>query len=153
MSSDIDLVLAALLVGTALNEEMLERLAAAGHARLRFHHRLLSLHLTDGERSIGELAAALRVTQQAVSKTVGELEDLGYLARRPGDDARVRLVALTPLAHDALRAASEARTELVSELRDQLGADRVDGATELLLDVLRARGALPPGARRPAAAR
>jgi DNA-binding MarR family transcriptional regulator len=147
-----DLVLAALFVGSALNDEMLERLAEAGHSKLRFHHRVLFQHLLDGERSIGELAEALGVTQQAVSKTVSELESLGYLERRPGRDARVRLVALTSVAEDALRDAKAARAEIVAELREELGADRVDGATELLLDVLRARDAVPPsiGRRVPA---
>src|SRR4051794_5331833 len=112
-----DLVLGALFVGTELNDEMLARLAAAGHPRLRFPHRVLFQHLLAGERSIGELATALGVTQQAVSKTVSELEALGYLERRPGQDARVRLVALTPLAQDALRDAQAARAGIIDELR------------------------------------
>jgi len=141
---EFDLVLAALFVGTTLNDEMRARLAAAGHERLRFSHRVLFQHLLGGERSIGELAEALGVTQQAVSKSVSELEQLGYLERRPGADARVRLVALTALAHEALRAAEVERTAIIDQLREELGADRVDAATELLLDVLRARDAMPP---------
>ena len=142
---ELDLVLAALFVGSALNEEMLARLAEAGHSSLRFPHRVLFQHLIGGERSIGELAGALGVSQQAVSKTVSELESLGYLERRPGRDARVRLVALTSVAEEALRGAQAARADIIEELRDELGAERVDAATELLLDVLRARGAMPPG--------
>src|SRR5262245_58974095 len=121
---------------------MLARLAEAGHPRLRFGHRMLFQQLRDGERSIGELAAAMGVTQQAISKTVSELEELGYLMRSPGADARVRLVGLTPVAEGALGTAREARGEIVAQLRAELGADRVDAATDLLHDVLRARGAM-----------
>ena len=146
---ELDFVLAALFAGSALNDEMLSRLAEAGHSRLRFPHRVLFQQLIGGERSIGDLAEALGVTQQAVSKTVSELESLGYLERRPGRDARVRLVALTQVAQDALRDAREARAEIIGEVREQLGAERVDAATELLLDVLRLRAAMPPtGSRR-----
>jgi DNA-binding MarR family transcriptional regulator len=150
---EFDLVLSALYVGHAFNDEMLVRLAEAGHSRLRFGHRMLFQQLRDGERSIGELATAMGVTQQAISKTVSELEELGYLQRQPGEDARVRLVGLTPAAEDALSAARDARGEIVEQLREELGADRVDAATELLHDVLRARNAMPPTRNGRAAAR
>ena len=52
-------------------------------------------------------------------------------------------MALTPAAEDALRAARDARGEIVEQLREELGAGRVDAATELLHDVLRARGSMP----------
>jgi DNA-binding MarR family transcriptional regulator len=150
---EFDLVLSALYVGQALNDEMLAALAEAGHPRLRFGHRMLFQQLRNGERSIGELAAAMGVSQQAISKTVSELEELGYLERRPGADARVRLVALTASAEDALAAAREARAEIVDQLREELGGERVDAATELLHDVLRARDAMPPASRERSAAR
>jgi hypothetical protein len=54
---------------------------------------------------------------QAVSKTVGELEALGYLERRARTtDARVRLVTLTGRGREAIETAREARAEVVAEL-------------------------------------
>jgi DNA-binding MarR family transcriptional regulator len=84
-----------------------------------------------------------------VSKTVSELEALGYLERRPAnEDARVRLVGLTPKGRDALEAARSARRQTISDLRERLGAGRVDDATALLREVIGSLGALPDVRRR-----
>lgn len=147
--TDLDLTLAALFAGYALNDEVQRRLHAAGFEGLRFSHGFLVQHLVAGERTVGELAELMGVTQQAVSKTVGELETLGYLDRRArAGDARVRLVALTQKGRRAIETARAARAEVVAELRSELGPRRVDAATALLRDVLRAQGAMPDIRRR-----
>jgi DNA-binding MarR family transcriptional regulator len=147
--SDLDLGLAALFAGYALNDEVQRRLYAAGFEGLRFSHGFLIQHLVVGGRPVGELAELMGVTQQAVSKTVGELERLGYVERRTsGSDARVRLVALTERGRAALETAREQRAELMDELRAQLGGQRLDAATTLLREVLRTHGALPEIRRR-----
>lgn len=146
---ELDLSLAALFAGYALNDEVQRRLHSAGFEGLRFSHGFLVQHLVAGERSVGELAELMGITQQAVSKTVGELETLGYLERRArAADARVRLVTLTRRGREAIETAREARAEVVAELRSELGPRRVDAATALLRDVLRAQGALPDIRRR-----
>jgi DNA-binding MarR family transcriptional regulator len=147
--TDLDLTLAALFAGYALNDEVQRRLHAAGFEGLRFSHGFLVQHLVAGERTVGELAELMGVTQQAVSKTVGELETLGYLDRRArAGDARVRPVALTQKGRRAIETARAARAEVVAELRSELGPRRVDAATALLRDVLRAQGAMPDIRRR-----
>jgi DNA-binding MarR family transcriptional regulator len=147
--TDLDLTLAALFAGYALNDEVQRRLHAAGFEGLRFSHGFLVQHLVAGERTVGELAELMGVTQQAVSKTVGELETLGYLDRRArAGDARVRLVALTQKGRRAIETLRAARAEVVAELRSELGPRRVDAATALLRDVLRAQGAMPDIRRR-----
>ena len=93
---EIDLVTAVQLAGLALTTETLRRLRAAGHPDLRTAHGYLIQHVVEGPRSVGEIAARMRITQQAVSKSVGELVGLGYLERTPAaDDARVRLIGLS----------------------------------------------------------
>ena len=147
--SQLDLSLAALFAGYALNDEVQRRLHSAGFEGLRFSHGFLIQHLVAGERTVGELAELMGITQQAVSKTVGELETLGYLERRArAADARVRLVTLTRRGREAIETAREERAEVVAELRSELGPRRVDAATALLRDVLRAQGALPDIRRR-----
>jgi DNA-binding MarR family transcriptional regulator len=147
--SDLDLSLASLFVGYALNDEIQRRLHRAGFQGLRFSHGFLVQHLVADGRTVGELAQLMGVTQQAVSKTVGELESLGYLERRaPATDARVRLVTPTQRGRRALESARNARAEVVGELRRKLGARRVDTATSVLREVLRAQGALPDIRRR-----
>src|SRR5919108_5838781 len=112
---ELDLSLAALFAGYALNDEVQRRLHSAGFKGLRFSHGFLVQHLVAGERSVGELAELMGITQQAVSKTVGELETLGYLERRArAADARVRLVTLTRRGREAIETAREARAEVVA---------------------------------------
>jgi DNA-binding MarR family transcriptional regulator len=139
---ELDLGLAALFAGQALADAVRERLEARGFAGLRFSHGFLVQRLVEEEQSIAALAHALEVTQQAVSKTVSELERLGYVRRRPDPrDARVRLVALTDRGRAAVEAAREERAAVVAELRDRLGPRRVDAATRLLREVLELHGA------------
>jgi DNA-binding MarR family transcriptional regulator len=139
---ELDLSLAALFAGYALNEEVRRRIEAQGFEGLRFSHGFLVQRLVEDEQPIAALARALEVTQQAVSKTVAELERLGYVRRRPAPrDARVRLVALTDRGRAAVEAAREERLAVVAELRDRLGPRRVDAATRLLREVLDVHGA------------
>jgi DNA-binding MarR family transcriptional regulator len=147
--ADLDLSLAALFAGYALNDEVQRRLHAAGFDGLRFAHGFLIQHLVEEGRPVGELAQLMGVTQQAVSKTVRELEGLGYVERRASEgDARVRVVTLTKRGRSALETARTQRRKLVEELRDELGQQRLDAATTLLRDVLRTQRALPDIRRR-----
>jgi DNA-binding MarR family transcriptional regulator len=140
----LDLALAALFAGQALNDEVLARVRARGYDGLRHAHGYVVQRLIEGPRPVGALAAELGITQQAVSKSVGELERLGLVERRPdAADARVRNVALTDRGRGAIEATRAARSEVVDELRDALGPRRVDAATRLLRDVLEARGLAP----------
>jgi DNA-binding MarR family transcriptional regulator len=139
--TELDLSLAALFAGWALNDAVTRRLAARGFTGLRFSHGFLVQRLIVAEQSIAAIARALDVTQQAVSKTVAELEGLGYVRRRPDPrDARVRLVSLTDRGRAAVEAAREERAAVVDELRDRLGPRRVDAAAEVLREVLAAHG-------------
>src|SRR3954454_4942646 len=139
---DLDLGLAALFAGQAIAETVRARIAARGFTGLRFSHGFLVQRLVDGEESIAALAAALEVTQQAVSKTVVELERLGYVRRRPDPrDARVRLVALTDLGRTAVAGPREAGAAAEAELRAAPGARRVAAATRVLDEALALRAA------------
>ncbi len=136
-------MVAALLCGLALNEEVVRRLAARGHNALRFSHGFVVQHLVDGPVRVGDLAGRLGVSQQAASKAAGELEGLGY-AERVADpaDGRVRLVGLTARGEQAVADARAARTEVAAELEDTLGRRRVAVLRRSLLDALEASGGM-----------
>lgn len=51
-----------------------------------------------GPASIRAISARARITHAAVSQTVAQMEERGLVALHPGDDARERIVALTPEA-------------------------------------------------------
>jgi DNA-binding MarR family transcriptional regulator len=138
----LDLGLAALFAGQAIADAVRTRLVERGFAGLRVSHGFLVQRLLEDEQSIAALAKALGVTQQAVSKTVSELERLGYVRRRPDPrDGRVRLVALTDRGRAAVAAAREERAAVEADLRERLGPRRVDAATRVLREVLDLHGA------------
>jgi DNA-binding MarR family transcriptional regulator len=140
--ADLDITLASQFAGQALNEAVRRRIERRGFTGLRTSHGFLVQRLLAAEQPIGALARDLGVTQQAVSKTVAELEHLGYVERRPDPrDARVRLVALTARGRGAVEAARIARSEVVGELRDRLGPRRVAAAERVLREVLELHGA------------
>src|ERR1700750_2873392 len=112
----LDLGLSALFAGQAIADAVRDRLEARGYTGLRVSHGFLVQRLLEDEQSIASLAVALGVTQQAISKTVSELERLGYVRRRPAPaDARVRLVALTDRGRAAVGAGRAQRGAGVRE--------------------------------------
>jgi DNA-binding MarR family transcriptional regulator len=85
--------------------------------RLRREHRfpltqagVLGYLDRDGPRSIGELAAMESVRPQSMSQTIGELEGVGLIERRPdASDGRRTQIAITTLGRAALDADRSAR--------------------------------------------
>jgi len=79
--------------------------------RLREHHRrfgltqaaVLSRLDREGAQSIGELASAERVRPQSMSQTLCDLENDGFIERRPDEkDGRRTLIAMTDAGRVAL---------------------------------------------------
>ena len=131
------------LLAEVLNAETLERLATE-HPHVRYAHGFLIQQLVEGPRPVGEIAENLGVTSQAVSKSVRELEALGYVDRR-GDaaDGRVRRVALTERGRAVLEGGREIRARLNAELAEVLGVERLEAAASTLRAALESRGAMP----------
>lgn len=147
--AELDLAHLALFVGLAVNQRVIERLEALGYRALTQSHGYLVQHLVNGPRSIGELAARLGITQQAVSKSVRELEALGYLKTRPSvEDARVRLVALSARGKGCVEAARTLRRTLERGFQRKHGKAELAEAKRLLIGVLDQLGGLEAIKRR-----
>jgi DNA-binding MarR family transcriptional regulator len=140
---DKDLVLWTQLLAEVLNAEVLDALRAGGHPDVRYSHGFLFQQLVEGPRAVGDVAANLGVTSQAVSKAARELEALGYLERSADPaDARVRRLGLSARGRDALETGRAARAALNQRLARALGAERTAAAAATLADALRELGAL-----------
>ena len=94
--SALDLGYLGQFAGQAYNAAVLAALDAAGLEGLRSHHGYIVMHLLRGPMRLGELAPLLGVTQQAVSKSVRELVDGGFVLREhSAADARVVMLELS----------------------------------------------------------
>jgi DNA-binding MarR family transcriptional regulator len=89
-----------------------------------------------GERSPAQLAQAFHVTRGAMTNTLNKLEWAGYVHIRPDwDDARRKMVNISPAGKQARDAAISAITPLVTELVEELGEDRVRSTLPVLREL------------------
>lgn len=129
--------LAALLadLGTA---RMLASWAESGHSELRRRHFAMLSELEPGPLTVGQLSRSLDITQQAASKTLGELSRLGYVEQSDDtEDRRRRPTSLSPSGREVLRAGLRVRADLAEELRDTLHdgeADDLESVIKLMLE-------------------
>lgn len=88
------------------------------------------------ERTPAQLARAFHVTRGAMTNTLNKLEIAGYVHIRPDwDDARSKLVTISPAGVQARDAALAAITPLITELVDDLGAAKVRAALPILREL------------------
>ena len=106
--------------------------------RMEISHFSVLNHLARGsiERTPAQLARAFHVTRGAMTNTLSKLEMAGYVHIRPDwDDARRKLVSISPAGKDAREAALAAMTPLVSEMVADLGDDRVRASLPVLREL------------------
>jgi len=100
---------------------------------------LNTLAHTSEERSPAQLAKSFHVTRGAMTNTLNKLEWAGYVHIRPDwDDARRKMVGISPAGRKAHETALAAITPIISEVVDELGKDRVK-ATLPIMRELRAK--------------
>lgn len=87
-----------------------------------------------GERSPAQLAQTFHVTRGAMTNTLNKLEWAGYVHIRPDwDDARRKMVAISPAGKQARDHAVAAIAPVLNEVVSHLGDDKV----KLVLPVMR----------------
>lgn len=102
--------------------EFVRRLDAQGYAELRPMHGMVFQALRGPGLTSTELADVLGVTKQAAGQIVDDLENKGYVARRPHPEGgRRKLVVLTDKAHAHLAVAGRTLDALESELAEAVG--------------------------------
>jgi DNA-binding MarR family transcriptional regulator len=145
----LDLATTSWLAGSAANDYLLAAVRSAGHPHLRISHGYVFQRLIEAPQTIGEIADGLGVTQQAASKAVGELIELGYLdTLADARDRRVRRVALSARGENAVSSARQARQQLEGLILSEVGEDAVATARSVLGALLKRAGGFEAARRR-----
>jgi DNA-binding MarR family transcriptional regulator len=81
----------------------------------------------EGESRATHLAERLGVSAPVLSRHIAELEDQGYVVRRPDpEDGRAQLIALSAAGADKLRLIEEHRTATIQDLLQDWSQDDVE---------------------------
>jgi len=88
------------------------------------------------ERSPAQLADQFHLTRGAMTNTLSKLEWAGYIHIRPDwDDARRKMVAISPAGRRARDQALSAITPLIQEMVGSLGGEKVRAAVPILREM------------------
>lgn len=83
-------------------------------------------HAAGGERSPAQLARSFHLTRGAMTNTLGKLEVAGWVHVRPDwDDARRKMVSISPSGVRARDTAIAAITPVIADVVKRAGDDRV----------------------------
>jgi len=122
-----------------------DRLRARGYETITEPHLILFGHLDCGATHAARIAQRMRVSRQAISKTLRELQELGFL--RLEDDPARRNQKLVVMVERGMQLALEARGELrmiEAEISDGIGADAME-ALRVALEKGWGTGSSPTG--------
>jgi DNA-binding MarR family transcriptional regulator len=120
-----------------LIDDLHERLAAEGHPDVRPAHGFVLQAIGRGASSPGALADVLGVSKQAAARTVGRLEELGYVERDVDPaDARRQHLTLTAAGHDCLVRSERILGELRAGWIAEVGERRVAALERTLATLL-----------------
>ena len=111
------------------------RLSKALPKGMELSHFTVLNHLAriNEERSPAQLAQAFHVTRGAMTNTLNKLEWAGHVHIRPDwDDARRKMVSISPAGRRARDAAIAAVSPIIQEVVADIGADKVRAALPVL---------------------
>lgn len=127
----------------SLIDQLHVELGRQGHPDARPAHGFAMQAIGRDGATASELGRRLGVSKQAAGKTVDRLEKLGYVERgEDEDDARRKLIRLTPRGFELLARSAAIFDDLRAEWVRVLGADRVRDLEDGL------RAVVPTGAMR-----
>ena len=97
---------------------------------------LNQLSHTKIERTPAQIAKSFRVTRGAITNTLNKLELSGYIHIRPDwDDARRKMVSISPAGVVARNNALAAVTPIINELISEMGEERLKAIVPILRDL------------------
>ncbi len=134
--SDPDLGVLALRLLFAVQDELFSKLAAEGFDDLRPRHGAVLAYITkDGVRAT-ELAQMSGQHKQVIGKLVDELEELGYVERKPDPaDRRAKLVCPTERGLAEMRAGGKLMSAIHERHARRLGREKFAIFKSALMDI------------------
>jgi DNA-binding MarR family transcriptional regulator len=118
-----------------LGFQIVDGVVGAGFPQKPSHSAVFAQISPEGTR-LTELARGANVTPQAMGELVDELEELGYVERRPDPtDRRAKLIVLTPRGHQCI-AAGIATIQGIEERIDQILGPKEHAQLRRLLSTL-----------------
>ena len=131
----------------ALLERVHERLADEGYGDVGSGFGYVLLAARDRPLTGNDVATLLGMSKQAASKLIDAMQTARYLERRDHpEDARAKLLRITPQGKRLLATVERIYAELETEWADVIGADELQRMRSTLTTALRAMhgGELPP---------
>jgi DNA-binding MarR family transcriptional regulator len=117
----------------AIQDELYARLNEAGHRDLTRLHGAVIAHLDEDGTRATELARRSGRHKQIIGRIVDELEQLGYVERRPDrEDRRAKLVVPTERGRKVMRLSDKIIGDIESRLGTALGRASYDGFKDTL---------------------
>ena len=138
--TDIPEALAVALFSEIFTADQLarNRLSRALPKGMELSHFSVLNHLarTNDERSPAQLAQTFHLTRGAMTNTLTKLEWAGHIHVRPDwDDARKKLVSISPAGRRAVDSAIAALSPIITDVVEEIGADRVRQALPVLREL------------------
>jgi len=117
------------------NEQALARVnKSSGRPELRPAHTNLLPHIDFAGTRITEIARKLGITKQAVSQTIGDLEELGVVETfTDPSDGRAKLVRYTPKGAEGIQHGLRVLVDLERELTQSIGEGQMRALHSALL--------------------
>ena len=131
----VESLLLAKCSGRSAGPEPLSRALPKG---MELSHFSVLNHLvaSTDEKSPAQLARVFHVTRGAMTNTLNRLQWAGYIHIRPDwDDARRKMVSISPAGRTAREAALSAIAPILAETVREIGADRVRQAIPVIREL------------------
>ncbi|MEP4484724.1 MAG: MarR family transcriptional regulator [Halioglobus sp.] len=124
-------------VGGDFDRCVLARLHQAGYADIRPAHQTVFANLGTGAVRVSELAERAQVTQQAMGKTLKELERRGYIVRSVDThDKRAKAIELTDKGEAMAQFALRIQAQVRQEYAIKIGVEELDALEQQLRTAL-----------------
>ncbi|MEQ6202900.1 MarR family transcriptional regulator [Sulfitobacter sp. HNIBRBA2951] len=135
-SNTLAILLFSEILGT--DQMLRSRLGKVLPKGMELSHFSMLNHLAwrDVERTPAQLAETFHVTRGAMTNTLAKLEWAGYIHIRPDwDDARRKMVTISPAGRRAHEAALSAIAPMITKVVEDMGEDKAKAALPILREL------------------